>query len=865
MNSRWRFNFSMARPTRPVGVLVLSLVSITLAACGTKKVLPTTIAFAQGQMAPPSSATAGSTIQFAAIVQNDSASLGVSWLLTCNSPMNDCGSISRHTASGAPTTFVAPGNIPPGGTVTIDANSSAVPSQSVAAIISITPVVYGPIAVNFSPAPPPPLIVGTAESISVVVTNDHIGSDGKPMGYTLSLSCAVAGTCGSLSFSAFSGWTYFAPTSVPNGGTVTLTATSVADPTKSATATIEITLPVVAISLVKPLPSSIAAGAAANFGASVEDGTQANASGTKGVDWSVSCGGSACGYFIPQHTANDINASAPNVVTSYTAPTAVPPGGTVTITATATADPTKQATTTLNVTAATLSNHLLKGQYAFLLEGVHLYGTSAVAGSIIADGNGNITGGEETLPGLMSPLTGITGSYFIGADGRGLITLDGVPGFSFDWLNSQQILAVTVIDSNHAFIEEFDGSGIYNIAKPLPPDSWYGRTLRGELELQQTASFTAPPSGSYAFTWQHAGPTNSSSSCSQFFVCAAYYGGVLSADATGAISTFSMDRYIDGAASSAVSGAYGLQGFGAVDSFGHGTVNIGPYALHYFLVDSGNIIVMGSSSLDQTGLPTGHIYAQPANPTLPPGKYVFTSAGSFPINSGNGTKVVGSSPQTAGGWFTSDVNGNLSGYLDTNNNGTMLSATVTGSVAPSAVHGRLTLTLTGGGASQFAVYLTSNHGLLMLQLDTGRSAIGTVLSQTSPVAAFQGTYAASLQQAGFLNTAQNTGAVGLLIGAWTDVAGQLIVSPSANFSGTMDLDQLNGLYLGPSGNFWTQTPGQSVTGQFAVDSAGRAPSTITTTQLGTMELILYVVNQSTVLIIESDATPAVGMLQVQSF
>lgn len=870
MNRDWLSGFKINGTMRPLSLLRVGVLLTMLAACGSsRKVLPTTIAFAQGQMAPPSSVMAGSTVQFAAIVQNDSANLGVSWLLTCNSPSNNCGSVSHHTSSGSPTTFVAPSSIPPGGIVTIEANSSALPSQSVTATINITPTVYGPVSVNFSPAPSPTMTVNSSQSLSVVVTNDHLGSNGQPMGSKVAVSCTVAGTCGSVVGSSSSGWTYLSPINIPNGGTVTLTATSVADPTASVSTIISITPPIVAISMVQPFPTSVAAGAAVALGALVTDGTFNDVSGPLGVDWTVTCGGSVCGSFIPAHTANDTAPSLPNVVASYTAPAVVPPGGTVTITATATADPTKQATANLSVSATTLRNDLLKGQYAFLLNGAHLFGTSAIAGSIIADGSGNITGAEEILPGTPSAITGITGSYFIGADGRGLITLNGVPGVSTYWLHGQQMLAVAVTDSSHAFIEEFDGTGIYNIALPLPPDTWYGRTLRGELELQQTSSFGSPLSGSYAFTWQQAGLV-SSVPCSKFAVCAGYYGGVLSADATGAISSFSMDRYIDGIPSSIVSGAYGFQRFGPLDSFGHGTVTIGPYALHYFLVDSGNIIVIASSSLDQTGFPTGHIYAQPSNTTLSAGTYVFVSAGSLPKYYIDGITVEGSLPQVAGGWFTVDTNGDVAGYLDTNDNGTLLSAAVTGSVAPGAVSGRLTLTLTGGGASQFALYPTTSHGLLTLQLDTGRSAIGTVLSQTSPLPVFQGNYALSLQQLGSVNTRQNTAAVGEAVGTWSDISGQLIASASSALTGTVDVDQMNGFYVGASGNFWTLTSGQLATGNFATDSAGRATASISiplpgTNLPGSTALIFYVVNGSTVLVIETDATPAAGILQVQTF
>lgn len=847
------------------GVSIVPLIGCSV---GVNKTAPVTIAFAQGQMAPPSSVMEQSTVQFAAVVNNDTSNAGVSWLLTCASQnASDCGSISRHTASGVPTTYIAPLSAPPGGTVTVEANSSAAPSQSVTTTITITPVVYGPVSIAFSPPPPASVVIGTELSLSVVVTNDHLGSNGKPLGYTLSLTCAVPGTCGTLN-----GSTYFPPSSVPAGGTVTITATSVADPTKNANATMTINPPVVTISLVLLPPASISAGAAANLGAKVTDGTTANAAGQLGVDWSVTCSGTACGSFIPQHTSNDVGGgSTVGKLTSYAAPAVAPSGGTVTIIASATADPTKQASVTLTVNPVALSDGLLTGQYAFLVSGMGAGGPAAVAGSIVADGNGNITAAEESLPGQTSLVTGISGSYFIGSDGRGMMTLDGLPGFAGSWLNGQQIFAIKIIDSAHAFMEEFDGYGAYNILNSPPALTWFGSTLRGKLELQQTSDFSIPPSGLYSLAWVHAGTSFPLNPCSGSFVCAAYYGGVVNA-ASGNVQNFFIDRYVDGAtdAISSGGGGYGAQSFGApLDSFGYGTANLGPYTLNCLMVDSGHIITMSSLSSDNTGFPVGHLYSQPTTPPSLAGTYVFTLAGSTPINSANGAAVVGGTPQALGGYVTSDANGNLNGYLDTNSDGALQSAPVTGTFSASAVEGRWAITLSGGGASRFAVYPTVNQGLLMFQLDTLKSGIGNAFVQTAPVPTFQGTYGASVQQVGLVNVGRSV-SVGLPAGAWTDFSGQIVADASSNITGTLDIDQLNGLYLGPSGDLWTQTPGATLTGGFTADAQGRAPGTIATnqqgvSQVGTLGVIFYVVDDSTVLLLESDTQPAVGILQLQNF
>src|SRR5271170_3770512 len=421
-----------SRPGRLLFVLCVLVLLST--GCGVTKSLPTTLAFASGPMAPPSSVAANSSTQFAATVSNDPANLGVSWLLTCASPTaSDCGSITRHTASGEPTTFIAPVSIPSGGTVSIQANSSAVPSQSLTTTITITPAVYGPISVSFYPPLPATVAIGMPLGVSVVVTNDHIGSNGQPEGATLSVTCQVPGTCGS-----FSGSYYVPPSSIPTGNTVTITATSVADPSASATATLTIVPAVVSISLVTTPPTSIPAGSAINLSAFVNDGTASNVAGQMGVDWSVSCSGSACGSVTPQHTANDNGRSTQQVTTSFAAPSTAPPGGTVTVTATATASPATHVSATLTIAPVTLNNGLLNGQYAFFLSGAQTISPSALAGSLIADGNGNVTAAEESLPGQSMTLTGITGSYYIGSDGRGFMTLNGLPNSIGGRLNGQQ-------------------------------------------------------------------------------------------------------------------------------------------------------------------------------------------------------------------------------------------------------------------------------------------------------------------------------------------------------------------------------------------------------------------------------------------
>jgi len=856
MNRKSVWNGWIICVSRAIASILCGLSLLLFSGCGGSKAAPVSIAFTQGQ-APPSSVMATSSTQIAATVTNDTQNLGVSWLLTCGAPIAECGSITRHTASGEPATYVAPATVPSGGTVTIQANSSAVPSAGLTATITITPYVSGPISVAFNPALPASVTIGTVLPVSVVVTNDVIGSNGKPEGATLSVTCQVAGTCG-----YFSGTYYVPPTTVPAGNTVTITATSVADPSASASGTVTILPPVVTISLAGTPPASIPAGSATNLSAYVTDGTAANTAGQMGVDWSISCGGSACGSVNPPHTAN---APLPNrqpngqVTTSFAAPSTVPPGGTVTITASATAEPTVQASVTITITPVTLNDGLLSGQYAFFLSGVNTAGLTALGGSLIADGNGSVTAAEESVPGQGTALTGISGSYYIGSDGRGLMTLNGLSNVL--WLNGQQIFSLAVVDSTRVFIQEFDGSAPFNIGNTTIIPEEYGETVRGELDLQQTSDFSSPPSGPYAFAFTEAAPVP----------YAGYYGGVLTGDGAGNIPSFTVDRYVDGATTSVNSAYYGPGFFGTVDSFGYGSANIGPYYLNYFVVDSGHLIVIGGASTDSSGLPSGHIYSQPA--TLPSfeGTYVFTLAGSNPLFSTSGSSVAGSNPQALGGWITSDSNGNLSGYLDVNKNGVVQSASISGTLTASTVPGRWLMTLQGGAASAFALYPTSNNGLLLFQLDFGRSGIGTVALQSSSAPAISGDYSVSIQQPGGINGGRSA-SKGVPAGLWNDLSGQIIASSSSSISGTLDIDQLNGVFSAPSGNLWSQTPDQAVTGAFSSGAQGRFTGTITINQnvtapgqLGTLGEIFYIIDSSNVMLLESDSTVGIGTLELQNF
>ncbi len=253
--------------------------------------------------------------------------------------------------------------------------------------------------------------------------------------------------------------------------------------------------PVTAVSIAfQPAPTgSIPINATAALTAVVS-----NDSSNAGVDWSLLCAKNAnCGTLSPLHTDSGKTAT-------YTPPPFIPGNSqTVTIEAFATADHNKNLVTPVTVTGFG-SN--LKGNYVLQAQGVDLNGgpNYQFAGVIALDGNGGITSGEQTINFLdmnpnisafVSKTDAITGgSYFLGPDGRGTITIftndtdiggNGIESFAFVYLSSSHVL-ITQVD----------------LALPGTPPANVpatGVSASGTMDLQTWTSNSPPLSGGYAF------------------------------------------------------------------------------------------------------------------------------------------------------------------------------------------------------------------------------------------------------------------------------------------------------------------------------------------------------------------------------
>ena len=196
-----------------------------------------------------------------------------------------------------------------------------------------------PISLSFTPGltPPSSLTIGSTAGIAVTISN---GPQNATVNWTV--SCGTAGQCGSFSPTSTGSTdptTYTAPGSVPAGGSVTITATSANDGTKTISATIAIGTDISVTFQTAPPTSLLIDAAAVNIAANV-----ANDPNNAGVNWTVTCGSAQCGSFSSLSTLN-------GVATAYTDPTAVPTGNSVTVTATSVTDSGKSASATITITS----------------------------------------------------------------------------------------------------------------------------------------------------------------------------------------------------------------------------------------------------------------------------------------------------------------------------------------------------------------------------------------------------------------------------------------------------------------------------------------------------------------------------------
>ena len=277
----------------------------------------------------------GNTLPFSASVTNTSDT-SVFW--SVNGISGGSPQVGTISPDGL---FTAPADLPPGGKVQVTATSHADSSKSSTAAVSVS----SDIAVSLSPVSSS-VELGALQSFHASIT-----SRGKPdsaIRWSLS-GPACPNNCGAIDANG----NYTAPTILPSAPAVTLTATSVADPSKQNSTTLTIASH---FTLQLAAPSSLQPGITAAIVATL---TPVPGSGpSAALSWSLSgsgCSGSACGILFVI-TTQSAGGGAIADTANYTAPASPPQPNTIVIIVTPQADPSKKTQATIMIqTGASLS------------------------------------------------------------------------------------------------------------------------------------------------------------------------------------------------------------------------------------------------------------------------------------------------------------------------------------------------------------------------------------------------------------------------------------------------------------------------------------------------------------------------------
>jgi hypothetical protein len=619
---------------------------------------------------------------------------------------------------------------------------------------------------------------------------------------------------------------YTAPAAAPssNNGVVNITAEAPQFP-GTTTNTTTITSNTAAITIgagqglaISPLAATVPAGGTFQFSSSLNSVTT-----------------TAATYSVSSANGGNIGSIDPNTGL-YTAPLYPPPGGQITVTSTL---GTQTATATAQITYSDAS---LTGPFAFSYVGNNALGFFAVAGSLVADGNGNITSGLFDSNGFLGGPSGaiaFTGTYAVQTDGRGMISIAGGPGGG-----TSSKFAFVLTTNQHAYLTRFDPQF----------------TGTGQMDQQNLNDLTTSPSvmsGPYVFQF------SGSDAAFQRLGAA----GRFTANGAGTIPNIStVVDFNDNGTVTANDNT--LQGTYAIDvsqpNTGRGTMTltstaIGTLHFAFYTVDNTHFRAVETDTTDYLA---GDIFSGAAAPygpgNLASGNYAFTAGGT---SSAGGYAL--------GGVLKSSGTGTISsGVLDLNNAGTFTTTAATSTTSAATVgpcpytvnttNSRIDLTFGSAGActTEFAAYPTSTGSALLLELDPAAVAGGVAYQQSGTPATPSGSLAVGLGAQGiFYSSPAKYGQV-------LDASVTFLVT--VGNAGAIDINNFNATY--PSDPVNTSSTSATPSSIGTPDSTyGRGIATLSGQNPNVaFGLVYYVVNPNLSLLLGSDTTRTnTGLLGLQ--
>lgn len=621
---------------------------------------------------------------------------------------------------------------------------------------------------------------GETHQFSATVT----GSTNTAIAWRLSGCTGTA--CGTISPTGF----YTAPSSIVEEATMTVTATSQADPSKFDTVTVH-HMPI-AVSITPPGSAMVTPGATLNFTASVQYDLK-----NAGVAWDL---GAACS----EDTCGRLSNVTPNSVT-YTAPASMPTSPTVALTATSITDSSKTARTAITISP---KGGLAAGDYAFLFQGWQLHfsggfytpSSVAIAGHFHADANGNITDGVEDIDvdsGVSRSLP-FTGTYGVGSDHRGSLTFSTTEG------SATYRMTVDASGSKAKFIK-YDG---------LPLNAPISGS--GYFELQDKAAFSLSAlAGPYAIGV--IGGFHDWAGVGRFTANAAgiLSGGMMDVTVATYAGTSPQTNYTN----LTLTGSFNAPS----SSTGRGTATVtltpppkgaGNFSFAYYIISDGKILLVEK---DTTNSPvpvlSGEVRRQ--NGTFSVAAFdspvVFSMAG---VNGANYGVIL---LNVAIGQIVPDGSGNIAGTMDQNDKAAVtLNRALTGSyfVDPG---GRATIDLqlgTSKATTHIAYLFGENEGFLMQT-----SGTDVLFGRIKPQAA--GPFTAASVSGTFIS---NTSAP---------------PSESAkNYSGLTTFDGASAVSAILDTTHWDELHHNEFTGAYTVSANGRGMLTFT----GPSEMVFWAIS-----------------------
>ena len=471
-----------------------------------------------------------------------------------------------------------------------------------------------------------------------------------------------------------------------------------------------------------------------------------------------------------------------------------------------------------------VNNAELSGDYAFTFNGITGgSGPSSVfaaVGRFRADGAGNLTNGELDNNGVgagASVAQAFTGTYAIGADHRGVMTLAGVR------------LAFAMMANGNAQFVEFDAGG------------GSGRIGSGTMEKVDTTAYsTAKITGDYAFGVAGLDNLNNRAAIAARFTS---NGAGTLTNAAGDINAYGTDYSMTfTSANYAVSNT----------ATGRGTMNLAftfggtPDSLNFvfYIVNAGKLFVMESDTVtSSTPLLNGVVLRQQApvggfsNASLSGNMVIYFTGLTM------GCSGVGGTPKAVAGLLTADGNGAFTLTFDENFCSAPRSVTGMAGTYSVTSNGRTSIAV---GGYNLVAYLVSLNQMIVFVTDSN-----VLFGFGEPQAAGSFTNSAvNGRYAGF-TTNPVTFDVVVLSGEFTADG----ASPTGNIAGTEDI----GASSGPN-------PGVAFNATYSVSSSptnGRGTMSITSGSGGSAAI--YMISSSKFVAVPlSEPKPAILIFEQSS-